>query len=96
MTLLEELQGKRLDAIQNHALKIAEDLEPLLIEGAERGHRGYNIGINGRDDAHILVTDEFVENLSIMLEGCKVEIEKKIARPAFGRPRKLKTLVISW
>lgn len=76
MNFAEELKQMEIKKTIQHAQEMALDLNTKLIESAEKGYTGYNISLEGRDDAHILKKDLFIKNLEANLEGCKVTLEK--------------------
>ena len=96
MSLLEELKRKRMDAISNHALKIAEDCEAEIIEAAEQGYSSLRIDIKGRQDSQILLSEQFREDLELMLEGCSVALETREYEDILKRKYLRKYLIISW
>lgn len=96
MKLVEELKRKRMDAISNHALKIAEDYEAELIEAAEQGYLSFSIALADREDVQMLLSEQFQKDLELMLEGCSVEIRTKTYENLFKNKYHRKYLIISW
>ena len=97
MSFAEELKTVRENKLENFAIEFAEKIKPRLLESAEKGFTGYEIELKDREDAHLLKNSTFHENLELLLEGCKVRIDKKeFTNLIFKNNYYQSYLVISW
>ncbi|RKD22565.1 hypothetical protein BEP19_09905 [Ammoniphilus oxalaticus] len=76
MSFATKLKIDRDNKIIDYAIEFAEKIEPLLIESAQKGYSARSIDLDKREDAHILKSPLFLENIELLLEGCKATIEK--------------------
>lgn len=97
MGFLEELKQERLNKIKEHAKDFARQIKDDIVESAKDGYTGYNINLENREDAHILSSAEFLEELEGLLEGCKVSIKTDEYKHSFLNTKYYKhKLNISW
>lgn len=97
MDFKDMLNKEKEEKIINYALEFAENITPKLIESAQQGYTGYNIDLENRNDTHILKNTEFIKNLELLLDGCKVEIKKDEFTNILFKTKFYKSkLIISW
>ena len=97
MSFKSRLNDEKNAKIENYALEFAGDIEPDLIESAQKGYSAFSIDFEGRDDVHILKNPLFLDNLERLLEGCEVNIKSKEYTNLLFKNKYFKErLVISW
>lgn len=97
MSFAEELKNVQGNKLIEYAIEFAEEINPKLLESAEKGFTGYEIELEKREDAHMLRNSEFRKNLELLLEGCEVRIAKKEFTNLLLNKEFYKSyLVISW
>lgn len=75
MGFIDELKQAESKKTIAHAKSFAAEVKPKLIASAEEGYNGYNIQLTGRDDAHLLRKELFLETLQSELGGCTVKLD---------------------
>lgn len=71
MTFANELIEKRQKALEDIALNLANKVKVELEKVAESGGSEYAVFVEAKDK--YLMSDEFIEMLSLLLEGVKIE-----------------------
>lgn len=91
MRLAEELAHKRQQVIEDKALNVANNVKKRLEEVAEKGGNEYYIIINPSEE-NLATSGDFLELLSMLLEGVTIEVVEKLTFSIF----KTKYLKFSW
>lgn len=76
MKFVEELQQSETKKTVADAIAFAQQIKPRLIESAEKGYGGFDVALEGREDAHILRKDLFIQTVKENLDGCTVRLRK--------------------
>lgn len=91
MALAKELAEKRQKSIEDIALNVAANVIERLAEVAEKGGNEYYVSVNTADE-NVATSSDFLELLSMLLEGVHVEVVERITFSIF----KSKYLKFSW
>lgn len=91
MALAKELAEKRQKSIEDIALNVAANVIERLAEVAEKGGNEYCVSVNTAEE-NVATSSDFLELLSMLLEGVHVEVVERITFSIF----KSKYLKFSW
>lgn len=75
MDFKARLNSEKNNKIESYAFDFAENIEPRLIESAQKGYSGFTIDLQDRDDSHLIKNPLFLDHLNELLDGCSVEIK---------------------
>lgn len=97
MIMSDVLKKEADKRIVSHAKEFFEQNKTNLIKASKKGYKSVTFDLNEADDAHIIVSDKFLEALDELLGNCRVEItEKEFVNYLVNRKYTKKYLQISW
>lgn len=75
MNFVEELKAASQKAIEDMALEVSINIQPKLKEYGDNGQK--ECFMNPEDHAGVMLTDEFINLLSELLDGVNVEVVER-------------------
>lgn len=94
MTLKDSLLKESKDAIESKALNFAINVEPMLLEAAQKGRTGFFVSITKEND-HVVRSPVFASAVCELLEGVKVKVIQIPTSSMFPNLKK-DVLQVSW
>lgn len=79
MSLKEQLSLEANNAIEELALITALNVKEQLLEAASKGERSFEIAITHDSNIKVMVSQEFLDLLSMLLDGVVVNFIEKVA-----------------